>query len=107
MYQALQYNQQHYPFLLYSFDWLGFAHLLIALVFVGAWRDPVKNIWVIEFGVLACLLTFPAILIFGLKTAIPVFWWGIDALFGLIGIYLLWQAKRDTQRLIKALVQPR
>lgn len=106
VYQALQYNQQHYPFLLYSFDWLGFAHLLIALVFVGAWRDPVKNIWVIEFGVLACLLTFPAILIFGLKTAIPVFWWGIDALFGLIGIYLLWQAKRDTQRLIKALDQP-
>lgn len=97
--QALQYNQQHYPFLLYTLDWLGFAHLLIALVFIGAWRDPVRNIWVIEFGMVACILTLPAILLFGIKTHIPPFWWLIDALFGAIGVAVLGYAHCCTRRL--------
>src|SRR4051812_28571148 len=39
-----------YPFLFYGTDWLAFGHFVIALAFIGPLRDPVKNIWVIEFG---------------------------------------------------------
>ncbi|MDZ7904021.1 MAG: hypothetical protein U5L01_16485 [Rheinheimera sp.] len=64
--EAYYYNLQHYPFMLYSLDWLGYAHLMIALVFIGPIRDPQRNIWVIQFGQLACLLTLPAIWLFGM-----------------------------------------
>jgi hypothetical protein len=44
-----------YPFLLYGYDWLAFGHFVIALAFVGAWRDPVRNVWLFEFGMIACV----------------------------------------------------
>ncbi|MBL8046224.1 MAG: hypothetical protein JNL09_06770, partial [Anaerolineales bacterium] len=54
-----------YPFLAYGTDWLAFAHLVIAIAFIGPWRDPVKNIWVIEFGLITCVLVIPLTLIAG------------------------------------------
>ena len=45
-----------YPFLAYGTDWLAFAHLVIAVAFYGPYRDPVRNIWVVEFGMIACAL---------------------------------------------------
>ena len=39
-----------YPILFYGTDWLAFAHLVIALAFIGPYRDPVRNKWVIEWG---------------------------------------------------------
>src|SRR4028118_868439 len=42
-----------YPFLVYGYDWLAFAHFVLAILFIGPYRDPVKNIWVIEFGLIA------------------------------------------------------
>lgn len=92
-------TNQSYPFILYGTDWLAFAHLVIALAFVGPLRDPVKNIWVIEFGMLACLLTFPWILIFVGIRHVPAFWIGVDMAFGAIGILPLWLARRFTLRL--------
>jgi hypothetical protein len=91
--EALNYNHEHYPFMLYTLDWLGYAHLMIALVFIGPLRDPVKNIWVIEFGILACLLTIPAIFIFGYKNQMPLWWSFIDCSFGIIGAMLLFYIK--------------
>src|SRR6185295_3742989 len=38
-----------YPFMAYGTDWLAFAHIVIALAFIGPFRDPVRNIWVIEW----------------------------------------------------------
>jgi hypothetical protein len=32
---------------------------VIAIAFIGPWRDTVKNIWVIEFGMIACVLVVP------------------------------------------------
>src|SRR5579862_389291 len=32
-----------YPFLAYGTDWLAFAHLVIAVAFVGPYIDPVRN----------------------------------------------------------------
>lgn len=52
-----------YPFLAYGTDWLAFAHLIIAVVFLGPLIDPVRNIWVIQFGVIACAGIIPLALI--------------------------------------------
>lgn len=85
-----------YPFLAYGTDWLAFAHLVIAVAFIGPWRDPVKNIWVIEFGLVACVLVIPLALIAGAVRGIPFFWQLIDCSFGLIGFIPLWQARNPT-----------
>jgi len=37
-----------YPFIAYGTDWLAFAHFVIAIAFIGPWRDPVRNVWVVE-----------------------------------------------------------
>jgi len=39
-----------HPFLLYGYDWLAFAHFILAILFIGPYKDPVRNIWVIQFG---------------------------------------------------------
>jgi hypothetical protein len=75
-----------YPFLAYGYDWLAFAHLVIALAFIGALKDPIRNIWVIEFGMMACILIFPLAFIAGQVRGIPLFWRLIDCSFGLIGL---------------------
>jgi hypothetical protein len=41
-----------YPFIAYGFDWLAFAHIVLGILFLGAIRDPVRNIWVIVFGMI-------------------------------------------------------
>lgn len=50
MYEGLDGSCGNYPFLAYGTDWLAFAHLVIAIAFWGPLKDPVKNIWVVEFG---------------------------------------------------------
>ena len=79
-----------YPFLLYGYDWLAFAHFVLAILFIGPYRDPVKNIWVIEFGMIACVLIFPLALIAGSTRHIPIGWRLIDCSFGVFGFVPLW-----------------
>jgi hypothetical protein len=93
---------QKYPFMLYGTDWLAFAHIVIAIAFFGAIRDPVRNIWVVEFGMIACMLVVPLALIWGGVRSIPFFWRLIDCSFGVFGILPLWLARRSTRRLILA-----
>lgn len=92
-------TDQKYPFLLYGTDWLAFAHLVIAVAFIGPLRDPVKNIWVIEFGMIACLMVIPEALISGTIRGIPFFWIVIDCSFGVFGIVPLWLARKLTQQI--------
>ncbi|MFH1023246.1 MAG: hypothetical protein V1809_07630 [Planctomycetota bacterium] len=75
-----------YPWMAYGTDWLAFAHLVIAVAFIGPWRDPVRNAWVVEFGIIACLLVVPAAFVFGAVRGIPVFWRIVDCSFGMVGI---------------------
>ncbi len=75
-----------YPFLSYGYDWLAFAHFVLAILFIGPYKNPVKNKWVIEFGMLACLLIIPFALVAGHYRQIPVWWRLIDCSFGIIGI---------------------
>lgn len=73
-------------FLLYGYDWLAFAHYVIALSFYGVWIDPVKNKWVIEWAMLASLLIFPLAFIMGAIRGIPFWWQLIDCSFGVVSL---------------------
>ena len=86
VYNALHQTNIRFPFLAYGYDWLAFAHLVIAVVFIGPLRDPVRNIWVIEFGMIACLMIFPLAFIAGYVRHIPFYWQFIDCSFGIIGL---------------------
>lgn len=70
---------RQYPFLFYGYDWLAFAHFILAILFIGPWKDPVRNIWVIKFGLIACVLIFPFSFIAGHFRHIPFGWQLIDA----------------------------
>jgi hypothetical protein len=82
---ALLDTDLHYPFLAYGTDWLGFAHLVLAIAFLGPLRDPVRNKWVLQFGVIACIAVIPLALIAGPIRGIPLPWRLIDCSFGVFG----------------------
>jgi len=88
-----------YPFLQYGTDWLALGHIVIAIAFIGVLNDPLRNVWVIEFGMIACVLVIPTALIFGTLRQIPFFWRLIDCSFGVFGIVPLWFVRRDIKRL--------
>ena len=75
-----------YPFIAYGTDWLAFAHIVIAIAFWGPLKDPVRNIWVIEFGMIACILVIPLALVCGPIRGIPPMWRVIDCSFGVLAI---------------------
>ena len=79
-------TNRDYPFIGYGYDWLAFAHFVLAVLFIGPLRDPVRNKWVIEFGMIACMLIIPFAFITGQIRGIPVWWRMIDCSFGLIGL---------------------
>ncbi|ARF75589.1 hypothetical protein ACPEIF_23025 [Streptomyces sp. NPDC012600] len=87
------------PFMLYGTDWLAFAHLVIAVAFYGPYRDPVRNIWVIEFGMIACAGIIPLALICGPIRGIPFWWSVIDMAFGVFGVIPLLIVRRMIKRL--------
>jgi hypothetical protein len=82
---ALSETNAHYPFLAYGTDWLAFAHLVIAVAFIGPYIDPVRNKWVITFGLIACAGVIPLALIAGAIRGVPLPWRLIDCSFGIFG----------------------
>jgi hypothetical protein len=96
---ALADTSARYPFLAYGTDWLAFAHLVIAVAFIGPWQDPVRNRWVVTWGLIACaavpLLAFFA----GPVRDIPIYWRLIDSSFGLFCCIPLWIIRRRIDRL--------
>jgi hypothetical protein len=98
---ALRETYAKYPFIAYGTDWLAFAHLVIAVAFIGPLRDPVRNAWVITFGLIACAGIIPLALIAGAVRQIPLYWRLIDCSFGVFGAIPLWLARRDILRLSK------
>lgn len=88
---GINHNAVHFPFMQYGTDWLAFAHIVIAIAFLGPLKDPVRNIWVIEFGIISCILLFPLAFICGSVRGIPLLWQLVDCSFGLIGLFpLIW-----------------
>jgi len=96
VHNALENLYQDYAFLAYGYDWLAFGHFVIAIAFLGAVNNPVRNRWVIEFGMIACILIIPYAFIFGQIRGIPLLWRVIDMLFGVFGIIPLYVARRMT-----------
>ncbi len=94
-------TNSRYPFILYGTDWLAFAHLVIGIAFWGPLKDPTRNLWVIEFGMITCALIIPLAVIFGPLRGIPHFWIAIDCSFGVFGFLPLWLAHRDIVQLAR------
>jgi hypothetical protein len=86
VYLGVANTNRDYPFIAYGYDWLAFAHFVLAILFIGPLRDPVRNKWIIEFGMIACLLIIPFALIAGHFRGIPTWWRLIDCAFGIIGL---------------------
>jgi hypothetical protein len=97
--QGLDRADADYPFLLYGTDWLAFAHLVIAVFFYGVLRDPVRNIWVVEAGMIACAGIVPLALVCGPIRGIPFWWSVIDMSFGVFGVIPLYALRRRIKRL--------
>ncbi|MFE5736572.1 hypothetical protein [Streptomyces celluloflavus] len=97
--EGLAATDAKYPFVLYGTDWLAFAHLAIAIAFYGPFRDPVRNIWVIEFGMIACVGIIPLALICGPIRGIPFYWQLVDMSFGVFGVIPLLIVRRMIKRL--------
>jgi len=96
---ALSATNAQYPFLAYGTDWLAFAHLVIAIAFIGPWIDPVRNKWVITFGLIACAGVIPLALLAGTIREIPWGWRLVDCSFGFAGCVPLLICKRHIRAL--------
>jgi hypothetical protein len=97
--EALQEVSAKHPLLFYGTDWLAFGHFVIALAFVGALRDPVRNRWLFTFGLIACALVIPYALVLGAVRGIPFWWRLIDCSFGVFGAIPLWLCRQWTREL--------
>ncbi|ABF42135.1 conserved hypothetical protein [Candidatus Koribacter versatilis Ellin345] len=83
VHEGLAETNHSYPFLAYGTDWLAFAHLMLAILFVGTWRDPLRNRWVIQFGLIACAAVVLLAMVAGPLRGIPWEWRLIDCSFGI------------------------
>ena len=99
IYSGVKEANASYPFLMYGTDWLAFAHLVIALIFVGPLRDPVRNKWVIDWAIISCLMVFPLAFIAGPIRDIPFFHILIDCSFGAIGLIPLMIVRKKIRQL--------
>lgn len=87
------------PFIvLYGTDWLAFAHIIIGLFFVGVYQNPVRNKFIVNVGIVACMAVFPLAFICGPIRDIPFYHQIIDCCFGLFGVipllYIKYQIKQ-------------
>jgi len=89
VYTAIKDINTRYPFISYGTDWLAFAHIMLAILFIGPLREPVRNIWIVQFGLIAAVLIFPLAFIAGNIRGIPFFWQCIDCSFGVITLAIL------------------
>jgi hypothetical protein len=85
VHEALHNNSVNYPFLAYGTDWLAFAHFVLAIAFIGPMIHPVRNKWVLQFGMIACIGVVPLALVAGTLRGIPLVWRLIDCSFGIFG----------------------
>jgi hypothetical protein len=93
--QAVCVTNAQFPFLAYGTDWLAFAHLVIATAFIGPFIDPIRNKWVITFGLIGCAGVIPLALIAGHFRGIPVSWRLVDCCFGIFGSVPLLLCRRS------------
>ncbi|MCB1128106.1 MAG: hypothetical protein KDM81_16555, partial [Verrucomicrobiae bacterium] len=98
--EGVSQTNECWPFMAYGGDWLAFGHFIIALLFVPAWRDPVRNRSLFDCGLIACALVIPYALILGGLRGIPWWWRLIDCGFGVLGAIPLLLARRWLKPLV-------
>jgi hypothetical protein len=91
---AIYHVNEHYPEMFLGTDYLGFAHILLAILFIGPIINPVKNIWVVHFGMICCVLVIPAAFLFGYLRGAPTMHYFVDASFGIGAMLFLLIAMR-------------
>jgi hypothetical protein len=98
-YLAIKDINTKYPSLSYGFDWLAFAHIVIGTAFIGPYLHPTKNIWVIQWAMIACGMVIPLAMIAGPIRQIPFWWQCIDCSFGVLGMVPLMIVYRKIKQL--------
>ncbi|MCK5127447.1 MAG: hypothetical protein KAR42_14420 [candidate division Zixibacteria bacterium] len=96
--EGLEKTQTKYLFMLYAHDWLAFAHIVLAILFAGAIRNPVKNIWIVQCGLIMCMLVPVLAIICIPLRGLPWVWFWVDFTFALLAGLPLWIALRDIRR---------
>jgi hypothetical protein len=96
--EGLESVQANFPFMFYAHDWLAFAHIVLAILFAGAIRDPVKNVWVVQCGLIMCLLVPVLAGICIPIRGLPLRWFWIDFAFAPAAGIPLWIALQDIRR---------
>lgn len=99
---ALTQTNLQFPFLFYGTDWLAFGHFAIAISYIGALRDPVRNRWLYTFGMVACGLVIPYALVAGGLRGIPLWWRFVDCSFGVFGFVPVWLCAKWAKELESA-----
>jgi len=92
-------THEDYPFIFYGFDWLAFAHLVIAVLFIGVYRHPVRNRWIIQWAMISCIGVIPLAFIAGFVRGIPFFHILIDCSFGVFGLIPLFIIQSKIKKL--------
>jgi hypothetical protein len=93
--QAIEETYDQYPFLAYGYDWLAFGHYIISIPFIMAIWDTRQIPWVINYGIFACIAVLPFAIVFGAIREIPLFWRGVDTLFGIGGLIVLFFLRKQ------------
>jgi len=101
VWEALRDEQSRYPFLAYGTDWLAFGHIVIAMFFIPAWKDPARYRGIFACGLTACVGVFFIAFICGPIRGIPLYWRLIDCSFGLFGAIPLLYVRVLTGRLAR------
>ena len=97
--QGVLETSEKYNFMRYGFDWLAFAHLTIAIAFIGPLRDPIKNQWVVKWGMIVAALGI--VMAFGWERMrdIPIWWSFVDAGISYVAFLVLWFCNRWIEKL--------
>jgi hypothetical protein len=97
--QGVYETSDKYNFMRYGFDWLSFAHLMIAIAFIGPLRNPIKNQWVVKWGMIVAASSI--VMAFGWERMrdIPVWWSFIDAGISYVAFVVLWFCNRWIEKL--------
>lgn len=99
VYEGVTITMTDYPFLFYGTDWLGYAHIMIAIAFIGVYKNPVRNIWIVNWAMICCVSIIPVAFICGFVRQIPFYWQLIDCSFGVFGLIPLFLMKKFIKRL--------
>jgi hypothetical protein len=95
---ALVSMKANYPFMFYAHDWLAFAHIVLAILFAGAIRDPVRNVWIVQCGLIMCAMIPVLAGICIPMRGLPLCWFWIDFAFAPAAGLPLWIALRDIRQ---------